>query len=326
MGKKLLKLLGITSVAGVGASAYFFKYAFVRHKTDDAIIIDDNDHPCNENMGPYREKIEKGQKYIDEKSNVWLETESCDGLKLKARWYPAGCYSAADDSSKREISKKTIILFHGYRSTARRDFSVAVEYYNKLGLNVLLVDQRSHGRSEGKYITFGILEREDVISWVSYVENNYPDHDIFLGGMSMGAATVLMASELLTKDRIKCIVADCGYSSPKAIMCKVCKEVFHTKGEPWFNVLNVVCKRAGFDLTSASAEEAVKNTDIPIIFLHGTGDTFVPVEMGYTNYEACVSDKDICIVDDAEHGFSFLADEESCSAKIEAFLKKHGGI
>lgn len=319
---KIITILGATvATAGAGLGTYFFKYAFVRHKKDDAIIIDDNHHPCNVNSLPYLEEIEEGQKYIDEKAEKWVETKSYDDLKLMARWYPAG---RANDTF--EASDKTIILFHGYRSTARRDFSVAVNTYNSLGLNVLLVDQRAHGRSEGKLITFGINERHDVISWVNYVKMVYPDHDILLGGISMGAATVLMASELLDKETIKCIIADCGYTSPKEIMCKVCKEVFHTKGEPWFMVLNQACKKAGFDLSSASANEAVKKTDIPILFFHGTGDSFVPVEMGLRNYEACASEKDMVIAEGAEHGFTFLAQKQECLDKIKDFLKKYVGI
>lgn len=310
--KKSVKILGAVTAATGGLGAYFFKYAFVRHKEDDAIIIDDNHHPCNAGMEPYLERIERGQKYIDEKFTEWFDIESVDGLKLYGRWYPV------------EGSQKTIILFHGYRSTARRDFSCAVEVYNDLGLNVLLVDQRSHGRSEGKLITFGINERKDVVSWVNFVKEKFPEHIIALGGLSMGAATVLMASELLTPDDVKCIIADCGYSSPKEIMCKVCKEVFHTSGKPWYAMLNVVCKNfGGFDLSSASACEAVKITKIPILFVHGTADSFVPVEMGIKNHEACTSEKDICIVEGAEHGFSFLVDEPTVTKHITDFVNKY---
>lgn len=137
---------------------------------------------------------------------------SFDGLRLHAKFYAAS-----------ERKAPVQIMFHGYKSSAERDFCGGLREGIDGGFNVLLVDQRAHGESEGKYLTFGVNERFDCLSWASYAAERFGnDVKIYLYGISMGAATVLMASALPLPKSVSGIVADCGYTSPKDIIFPSC--------------------------------------------------------------------------------------------------------
>lgn len=185
-------------------------------------------------------------------------TESYDGLRLHARYYH--CSDTAP----------LAIQFHGYKSISLRDFSGGAYECISRGHNLLLVDQRAHGESCGKVITFGIKERLDVRAWVDYSLSRFgKDVKIMLYGISMGAGTVLMASELKLPKNVVGIVADCPFSSPRAIIKKVTRDM----GLPADLLYPFVRLGAlifgGFDPDFASAVSAVKSTDAPILLIHG---------------------------------------------------------
>ena len=123
-------------------------------------------------------------------------------------------------------AKGTILLFHGYRSSWIIDFSIVLPYYYSLGYNLLAVDERAHGQSEGVYITFGIHERWDAATWAQYAAMHFgPDHPLFLGGLSMGATTVLLASALELPPSVRGVIADCGFTEAYAEMRHVLRGV-----------------------------------------------------------------------------------------------------
>ena len=157
-------------------------------------------------------------------------------------------------------AKGTILLFHGYRSSWIADFSIVLPYYYSLGYNLLAVDERAHGQSEGVYITFGVHERRDAVTWARYAEKHFgPGHPLFLGGLSMGATTVLLASALELPPSVRGVIADCGFSSPEAIMKSVLRA--HVKWLPAGPLLALmdVCTRAfaGFSIREASRRGAL---------------------------------------------------------------------
>lgn len=220
-------------------------------------------------------------------------------------------------------SKGTILLFHGYRSSWAIDFSIVLPYYHSLGYDLLVVDERAHGQSEGDYITFGVHERRDIVTWAQYAAMHFgPAHPLILDGLSMGAATVLMASELALPASVRGIIADCGFSSPYAIM----KSVLHWRC-PWLVsgpllALTGVFTRlfGGFGLREVSATEAVAHTKLPILFIHGTGDQFVPCSMSQAAYDACTGEKRLILVEGAGHGQSYLVDRPRVQAAVREFL------
>ena len=270
--------------------------------------LEDVNSPENDCLKNYKEVVEKGIKYINSAPSKWVYITSFDGLKLAARYFENG-------------SKKTVILFHGYRSNAARDFSCAVKMYLNFGFNVLLCDQRSHGRSEGKLITFGVKESRDAVSWCRFVLEKYSAEKIVLGGMSMGATTVLLALKQQLHDEVTAIVADSGFTSPVDIILKVSRDVFKINAKFFMPFLNFFCIIFGkFSLYKANTIDAVKNSEIPILFIHGKSDTFVPCEMSGLAFANATEKSKIVLIEDAEHGMGFLVDTVSVKSALSQFL------
>lgn len=267
--------------------------------------------PSSEQYAPYADEMPKMvQAALDiPYEDVWIRSH--DGLRLHGKFY-----AATPDAPVQ-------IMFHGYKSGAERDFCGGLQVAVKGSFNVLLVDQRAHGKSEGKYLTFGVKERYDCLDWVNYaVERFGADTKIMLYGISMGAATVLMASGLELPKNVVGIVADCGYSSPSAII----KQVLRGHHCPLFPVYQLTrlggILFAGFDIEGASATEAMEHCEVPVLFIHGGDDRFVPCRMSKENYEHCAAEnKRLLIVSDAGHGISYMLDREAYLAALDEFSK-----
>ena len=234
-----------------------------------------------------------------------------DGYVLRAHWYPA------------EGAKRTVILVHGWRSCWNLDFSASTPFLHENACNLLLIDQRCHGESGGDLISYGIQERHDVVAWLDWLEQNHPGTPVYLCGISMGAATVLMTAELPVAGRVAGIIADCGYSTPDEMVKLAVGKSLKGMTGPTIAAVNLNCKlRGGFTLKSASPVEAMaKNTEIPCLFVHGDADDFVPVRMSIENYYACQAPKEILIVPGAGHGLSFLVNSEAYQGKVLAFFE-----
>lgn len=216
------------------------------------------------------------------------------------------------------------IQMHGYRGSAFRDYCGGNAMARREGQNVILVDQRAHGKSQGRTITFGVKERRDCISWINYALSRFgEDSVIVLSGVSMGASTVLMASGMDLPENVKCIIADSPFSSPSDIIRKVCGDM----GLPprlvypfaWLGAVIF----GGFRPESASAVEAVKNSRIPTLIIHGENDTFVPCEMSREIYEACAAPKVLATFPGADHGLSYILDEPRYAGIVLDFLNKY---
>ena len=220
-----------------------------------------------------------------------------DGIKLAARYYHF------KDNAPIQIQ------FHGYRGNGIREFSGGFKIAKELGFNALVVDERAHGKSGGHTISFGILERYDCVDWVSYICKRFGrEVPIILSGVSMGAATVLMASELNFEGNVVAITADCPYSSPGAIIRKVCRGM---KLPAWLLYPLVVLGAlifGRFALWKSSALNAVKNTNIPIFLVHGEDDRFVPCDMSREIDSACRGPHMFLTIPDAGHGISYYVD------------------
>ncbi|MBQ5322448.1 MAG: alpha/beta hydrolase [Oscillospiraceae bacterium] len=235
-----------------------------------------------------------------------------DGLKLFARYYHLS------DSAPIQIQ------FHGYRSTAVRDFSGGFSLARKMGRNLLVVDQRAGGKSEGTTICFGIKEKYDCLEWIKYALERFGDVPIMLTGVSMGAATVLMASELDLPKNVKCIVADCPYSSPEEIIALQCKEM-GIPPEIGMPFVRLGARLFGnLKLSGEGAEKAVRNTKVPILLVHGEEDDFVPCYMSEKIYSANPKMITFETFPNAAHGVSFLVDTERYEKLYYSLFEKYG--
>ncbi len=286
---------------------YFFSIAFVKHNIGDTDNLND---PINKPLLKYKDSISRGLEYVKNAPHKWVYTQSFDGLRLAARYFD-------------NKSNKTVILFHGYRSSAARDFSCAVEMYKSFGFNVLLCDQRSHGRSEGRLITFGVKEKRDAVTWCEFVTEKYSPEKIVLGGMSMGATTVVLALGERLPQNVKAVVADCGFSSPEEIILKVAKQSFKINAKFFLPFLNLYCIIFGkFSIYNNDTRVAVKNSNIPIMLIHGKDDGFVPCEMSEETYKNVGAKSELLIVENADHGLSYLINKSLVEEKIKNFLKE----
>lgn len=240
---------------------------------------------------------------------------SHDGLVLSGKYYHL------------KDGAPIILFFHGYRCSAIRDGNGMFLYTRKLGFNVFLADQRAHGKSQGKTITFGVKERYDVRSWVEYFTKRFGENQkIYLSGLSMGGATVLMASNIGLSENVIGILADCPYSSPKAILCSVIKQMgFPAKLT--YGLARISAKLLGkFDMEESSAIEAVRESNIPVLIFHGDADDFVPCSMSMDCQLAGEDHVQLVLIKGAAHGMSHCVDTPTYEKAAYAFFQKTGGV
>lgn len=259
----------------------------------------------------YRDNMIREIQFMESTSHEFVKIKSYDGIDLNGYFY--------NNYPKRPI----ILFFHGYKSCFQWDGYGIFRYCRENSLNCLMVEQRAHGDSSAKTICFGIKERYDCLSWANYLTTILGnDTEIVLAGVSMGSATVTMASDLLLPNAVKGIIADCGYTSPEEIIVNTAKNL----GLP-ADLLNPFTKLAfrvasSVNISDSKAVASVKDTNIPILFIHGEEDDFVPLEMGRRLYSECKSEKDFLIVPGARHAVSAMENFVLYDNKITEFLSK----
>lgn len=306
--KILLVIVAAMAVVILSGGYYVFMTA-CRRKIE--MSWNDTDALAQTQWAPLADRIREAARYLDDHNAQDLYTASHDGLKLHARWLPA------------ENAVGTVLLFHGYRSCVLSDFAVYIPFYHSLGFNVLLADQRSHGKSEGKYITFGICERKDALTWIRCHNELLGRNPVYLIGMSMGASTVLMAAGENLPSNVRGVIADCGFTSPWEII----GEVMSQAKVPRFPLLQVagIYTRlfAGFGLREYSTLDAMVQCKVPVLLFHGLDDHFVPSRMSQAAFDACKSEKQLILVEGASHGTACLTDRSRCQRALADFLMSH---
>ena len=237
-----------------------------------------------------------------------VEIESFDGLKLRGRVCGA------------QAGRPMMLLFHGWRSSAARDFGCVLEFYRAQGFALLLVDQRAQGASEGRSMTFGVCERYDCLAWARWAQECYHPSAMYLDGISMGASTVLMASCLDLPASVRGIIADCGFTSPREILRKVIAQLHLPVGATYFFVRLGARVFGHFDPEAADAARALEACRVPVLFVHGETDGFVPHWMSQENFRRCAAPKRLITVPGAEHGLSYLVDRPGVEAALKQFF------
>ena len=266
------------------------------------------DIPMGKDYIIHKDLLISWMKEVRKMPYVSFETTSFDGLKLHAKYYDCG-------------GDVIEIMFHGYRGNSERDLCGGIKRAFALKHNVLLVDQRASSLSDGHITTFGIKERKDCVTWANLISEKFGKNiKIILTGVSMGAATVIMASELDLPSNVIGVLADCSYSSPKQIIKKIIKQI-KLPTFIFYPLIKIGAKIFGdFDLEEASPIEAIKNAKVPIILFHGTVDKMCPYQMSEELYNANPKNNKLILIENAGHCLCYLIESELYLNSMKEFF------
>ena len=303
----LLIILGGSVIAG----NYFYNYALTRVGVESNI----NKLQSSEGMPNFDDfKKSLDPKWWDNHNSERITIESLDGLKLSALYV------------KNEIETKKVVVFsHGYSASANSMILYAQTYYD-LGYDIISVDNRAHGQSEGDVVGMGYFDSKDIIKWIDKaIDLKGQDCDIVLHGVSMGAATMCSVSDNDIDKNVRCIISDCAYDNAENIYTHLLKTQYNIPKFPIINMLNIICKiRGGYFLSNINVTSSVMNSKVPILFIHGSNDDFVPAYMAQNLYNATPQDKrDIYIVDGASHAASVMVDKDGYIKKITGWIERY---
>ncbi len=296
---------------------YFVSYALVRAESGEVASSNDPNAPNNGENNIVNQNRELDKKLSEEwLSNVIISDESInsfDGLTLNAIQYTLN-----------EPSDKWIIMVHGYTSSNNEMLNRA-HHYGKEGYNVLMPNNRSHGNSEGTYIGMGWLDRLDIIDWIDKIIAENPNAEIVLYGISMGGATVLNVAGEELPSNVVAVIEDCGYTSAWAMFENQLDYRFSLPSFPVLDLAYIVANtRIGYDLKDADVLSQVKNIDLPVLFIHGNIDNYVPEYMVYELYDSTpTTNKELLIIENANHAESDYVNPELYYSTIFRFLDKH---
>lgn len=217
-----------------------------------------------------------------------------------------------------------LILCHGYNGRPS-DLAREAHVAHHAGLSVLLPAARGHERNADRYVGMGWLDADDLLIWIDALIAFDPDARIALYGVSMGGAEVMMASGLDLPPQVRCIVEDCGFSSVWDEFALQMRNLMHLPVRPLLDAAQTVCRaRAGYGFREASAVERLRSARVPMLFMHGADDTFVPSSMLDEVYEACASPvKERVLFEGAGHGASSYVHSERYAATVGGFLSRH---
>ena len=296
--KLFLIIPGVLAVLILLTAYICYRMAFYASRKEDE-NADEYAIPEGEIYEPYRERMVAWMKKVRAMPHDQVSVRSFDGLTLWGKYYEYAPGAPIE------------ILFHGYRGSAERDMCGAVQRCHSLGHSALIVDQRASGKSGGNVITFGVNESRDCLTWIEYVTARFgPKTRIILAGISMGAATVVMAAGRELPENVIAILADCGYTSPRDIIKKVIATDMKLPPDLAFPFVKLGARLFGrFDLDELSSIETVRNTPVPILLIHGESDDFVPCDMSKRCHEANPASTRLFTVPGAGHGLAYLVDK-----------------
>ena len=289
--------LMIAAGAAAGAAASYYGVCelaynrFIRRGPKFFAMGPQEDALTEEQRAERRQRQEAVQSWFAASQVQDLTLTSFDGLRLHAT-----------QILNHPDSDKWIVMAHGYGADSLTLLPRA-KTFDEAGFNVLLPDLRGHGLSEGDYVGMGWNDRRDLIAWTDRIASEHPDSQIVLFGLSMGASAVMMAcGEEDLNDRVVCAIEDCGYTSIPAIAEKQVRSAVGIATQPVLIGLSTLIKmRCGYSVWEASVVEQLRQCRVPMLFIHGEEDDFVPYDMVFENYYACTSEKELYTVPAAGH-------------------------
>lgn len=316
--KKMFRLTGVAAATTAAAAAT----AAITTKRLVKLALDRNTKVFSptakrikgtQTVNDFGEKRKECGNKLAIRKNEIVETVAQDGTPLVGHWIPC------------ENAHRIIIAVHGWRSSWYKDFGMIADFFTENNCSVLYVEQRGQNTSGGTHMGLGLLERYDCLDWINWtLAHCGTEVPIYLFGISMGATTVLMATGLALPENIHGIVADCGFTSPDAIWRHVSDNNLHLPYRFYKKRVNKQFdKKIHFKTDDYSTVCALHNATVPVLFIHGTDDHFVPVEMTYENFKACASPKRMFIVPGASHGASYFIDRAGYEAAVKDFWRQY---
>ena len=257
---------------------------------------------------PYQDELREKVAEAKQIEYNLVTIRSDDNLKLVGRYYDKG-------------SDTTVLLVHGYQSTSFNNFWSHLKFYLSLGYNVLMIDQRAHGMSGGRFTTTGCKEKYDLINWISWLDSSTGCSNIFLYGISMGATTVGLASDKITNPKVKGLIMEAGFTSFYDELCYNLGRVFMKKAA--LNYVVLCAKRLLHANIKESTTETLSKTKLPVLFMHGSADRDVPLAHTESSFLSCGSEKSLVIVDGAPHTLCHFIGKEYTEDKTKEFITKY---
>lgn len=301
---------GVLVAAGAVETVYFYGRTMKRQNVN----MERTMKMAGTDWSQYSEILAERKAFMMEQPHEDVYQTSFDGLKLHGTYFPP----IKEGNGK----KRVVICFHGYTSKGLADFTGLTDYYFRNGFAMLHPDARAHGASEGKYVGFGCLDRKDALKWIDWVIGKCgEDVEILLHGISMGASTALMASGMELMPQVKGIVSDCAFTSPKEVFTHVLKTMYHLPPFPVMQGAEIMNRKlAGYGMDECNAKREVAKAKVPVLFIHGSKDTFVPARMCQEIYDCCASPKKMLIVEGAAHGESYFKDMKAYENALDEFI------
>ncbi len=306
---------GLALLAGAGSAygAYTLYKRVIPRQTE--CRVDVNEMADMSQWEEYKKIIHAGKDFLTAREMEHVTIKSRDNLTLHGDYFPAD-----------EPSDTIVLCHHGYTSTGWDSCASIAAFFLKEGYDCLVVDNRAHGKSEGEYVGFGILDRFDSLSWMEYINNRFENaKSIILYGVSMGASTVVMASGFKKlPENVKAVISDCAFTSPYDVFSHILKRDYHMPEFPVMKINDMLTRKtAGYGFKDYSTLEAVRKTKVPILFIHGEKDDFVPTRMSHENYEACSSPKELLIIENAGHAAAYYENVSLYEETVKEFLNKY---
>ena len=298
-------LIGIGIFFALPSTIYTFMFlgVFLKRK----VLMIEKDDTKNTHYHPFQEQMKKDILQARELPCEKVTIKAQDGVSLVARYY---------DRS----SSKTIMFVHGYQTNAFNNFSTALIDFLNQGYNVLLIDQRAHGDSGGKFTTLGCKEKNDLQLWIDYIDKKEEVKSIIIYGISMGATTVGYAAENIKTSKVKGLIMEAGFTCFYEELDSSLGRIFMRQAA--LNYVYLTSKSVLKIDIKKSIEPSLKNNEIPVLFLHGDSDEEVPIEFTERCYDACASEKETFIVKGAGHTLCYIVGGQSVKEKINEFIGK----
>lgn len=268
----------------------------------------DDDSLYKPAIQPYKERMIADWEHLKNSGFERVSATAFDGVALSADYYDRG-------------ADKTVVMVHGYNADPYVNLASPAWWLFDFGFNVLVIYHRAHGCSGGKRSGMGLVEKNDVLTWIDSVKARDASQRILLYGVSMGGATLAYLSDSIEEDRVPCMVIDCGYISAEKQLYNDAKRLHMPP--LLVPLICLVCRiDQHIDIRERTIEH-LKQAKKPILFLHGTADMTVPVEQGKENYEACSAEKQLVIVENAAHTVAFQTDEQKVAAALTEYINTY---